>query len=286
MTKPLIHFSSLLDRAAFEHLQNKTLLPSFSHYDVWLYEHSVGFTVAKMMDMDLLAETKSAVVSALENGTDFRDFKNRLKPYLMAKGWWGEQVMLDPVDGVAKTVQLGSTRRLRVIFQTNLATAYAAGQWARIQENKQMFPYLKYIASTAEHKRQSHMTYYGKIWAADDPIWQSIFPPNGYGCQCTVRQLTKKQALRERNEDINRQPERFNVLPNSKKSMPKTVCLMMARTIFSGWILPIRAQVKPSKFRLMLRRLLHTIMLHVWQMCKHSPSKGMARVLSVNWLIL
>ena len=55
MTKPLIHFSSLLDRAAFEHLQNKTLLPSFSHYDVWLYEHSVGFTVAKMMDMDLLA---------------------------------------------------------------------------------------------------------------------------------------------------------------------------------------------------------------------------------------
>lgn len=120
MTKPLIHFSSLLDRAAFEHLQNKTLLPSFSHYDVWLYEHSVGFTVAKMMDMDLLAETKSAVVSALENGTDFRDFKNRLKPYLMAKGWWGEQVMLDPVDGVAKTVQLGSTRRLRVIFQTNL----------------------------------------------------------------------------------------------------------------------------------------------------------------------
>lgn len=209
MTKPLIHFSSLLDRAAFEHLQNKTLLPSFSHYDVWLYEHSVGFTVAKMMDMDLLAETKSAVVSALENGTDFRDFKNRLKPYLMAKGWWGEQVMLDPVDGVAKTVQLGSTRRLRVVFQTNLATAYAAGQWARIQENKQMFPYLKYIASTAEHKRQSHMTYYGKIWAADDPIWQSIFPPNGYGCQCTVRQLTKKQALRERNEDINRQPERF-----------------------------------------------------------------------------
>ena len=209
MTKPLIHFSSLLDRAAFEHLQNKTLLPSFSHYDVWLYEHSVGFTVAKMMDMDLLAETKSAVVSALENGTDFRDFKNRLKPYLMAKGWWGEQVMLDPVDGVAKTVQLGSTRRLRVIFQTNLATAYAAGQWARIQENKQMFPYLKYIASIAEHKRQSHMTYYGKIWAADDPIWQSIFPPNGYGCQCTVRQLTKKQALRERNEDINRQPERF-----------------------------------------------------------------------------
>lgn len=209
MTKPIVHFTSLLDRAAFEHLQSKTLLPSFSHYDVWLYEHAVGFAVAKMMDADLLADTKAAVEHAMQSGEPYHQFAKKIKPYLMARGWWGESVMTDPVDGVAKTVQLGSTRRLRVIFQTNMATAYAAGQWARAQEDKADFPYLKYIASTAEQKRASHMTYYGKIWRVDDPIWQSIFPPNGYGCQCTVRQLTTKQALRERGEDIEKQPERF-----------------------------------------------------------------------------
>lgn len=207
--EPIIHFSSLLDRAALEHLKSKTLLPSFSHYDVWLYEHAVGFTVAKMMNADLLQTTKSALEHAMQSGESYDKFVKKLKPYLMAQGWWGESVMTDPVDGVAKTVQLGSTRRLRVIFQTNMATAYAAGQWARVQEDKTDFPYLKYIASTAEQKRASHMTYYGKIWRVDDPIWQSIFPPNGYGCQCTVRQLNEKQALRERGEDISRQPEKF-----------------------------------------------------------------------------
>lgn len=207
--EPVIHFSSLLDRAALEYLKSKMLLPSFSHYDVWLYEHAVGFTVAKMMNADLLQTTKSALEHAMQSGESYDKFVKNLKPYLMAQGWWGESVMTDPVDGVAKTVQLGSTRRLRVIFQTNLATAYAAGQWARVQEAKTDFPYLKYIASTAEQKRASHMTYYGKIWRVDDPIWQSIFPPNGYGCQCTVRQLNEKQALRERGEDINRQPEKF-----------------------------------------------------------------------------
>ena len=204
-----VQFTSLLDRMALDYLKDKRLKQGFSHYDVWLYEHAVNFTVAKMMDADLLAETKSALEDALQNGTDFATFKQRLKPYLMAKGWWGESVMIDPQDGIAKTVQLGSTRRLRVIFQTNTATAYAAGQWARIQEDAERFPYLKYIASTAEHKRQSHTHFYGKIWRADDPIWHSIFPPNGYGCQCTARQLSAKQALRERGEDIARQPEKF-----------------------------------------------------------------------------
>lgn len=209
MTKPAVHFTSLLDRAAFEHLQSKTLLPSFSHYDVWLYEHAVGFAVAKMMDADLLADTKSALEHAIQSGEPYYKFVKKMKPYLMARGWWGEQVMTDPVDGVAKTVQLGSTRRLRVIFQTNMATAYAAGQWARVQEDKREFPYLKYIASTAEQKRASHMAFYGRIWRVDNPIWQSIFPPNGYGCQCAVRQLTAKQALRERGEDIAKNPNRY-----------------------------------------------------------------------------
>ena len=125
------NFAGLVDKAAFEHFKSKKILPGFSHYDVWLYQHSLAFTVAKMMDADMLAEVKDAVESAQQNGTAFADFKKRLKPYLMAKGWWGEQVMTDPLDGEPKLVQLGSTRRLKTIFNTNMQTAFAAGQWQR-----------------------------------------------------------------------------------------------------------------------------------------------------------
>lgn len=197
MSDPVFNPTGLIDRAALEFLRSKKLLPGFSHYDVWLYQHAVAFTVAKMMDADMLAEVKDAVETAQRNGTSFEVFKQRLKPYLMSRGWWGEQVMTDPVDGVAKLVQLGSTRRLRVIFQTNMATAFAAGQWARIQSNKKALPYLRYNKSAAGQPRDSHRRYYGLVLPVEHPIWKQIFPPNGYGCQCSVSQLSRKQAERE-----------------------------------------------------------------------------------------
>lgn len=95
-------FNSLLDEASLNYLQDKKLVQGFSHYDVWLTEHQTAFTVAKMMDDDLLAEVKGALESAIANGTDFRTFKKQLVPYLMSKGWWGEQVMGDPQTGEIK----------------------------------------------------------------------------------------------------------------------------------------------------------------------------------------
>lgn len=187
----------LIDRAALEHLQSKKLLPGFSHWDVWLDLHACAFTVAKMMDEDLLQETRDAALSALASGTDWRIFKQRLKPYLMAKGWWGEQVMIDPLDDTPKLVQLGSTRRLKTIFQTNMATAYAAGHWARIEADQDALPYLRYNPSAADRQRDHHKRFYGLILPVSHPLWQQIFPPNGYGCQCSVSQLTRRQAERE-----------------------------------------------------------------------------------------
>lgn len=191
------NFAGLVDKAAFEHFKAKKILPGFSHYDVWLYQHSLAFTVAKMMDADMLAEVKDAIESAQQNGTAFADFKKRLKPYLMAKGWWGEQIMTDPLDGEPKLVRLGSTRRLKTIFDTNMRTAFAAGQWQRIQANKKALPYLRYNKSASGHPRDGHKRYYGLVLPVDHDIWKVIFPPNGYGCKCSVSALTKRQAEEE-----------------------------------------------------------------------------------------
>lgn len=149
------------------------------------------------MDADLLAETQAAITSAIENGTTFNDFQKRLKPYLMAKGWWGQQVRIDPADNQAKLVQLGSTRRLKTIFDVNMRTAAAAGQWQRFQRTKKHFPYIKYLGSTAANKRKEHESYRGLVLPIDAPFWTTHLPPNGYNCQCKVRNLTQKQAERE-----------------------------------------------------------------------------------------
>lgn len=183
-----------INREALKHLKGKRSHISFAWQDTASYEHAVSFTVAKMMDEDMLAETRAAVTDALANGTDFATFQKRLKPYLMARGWWGQAVMGDPDTGEIQKVQLGSTRRLRTIYHTNLHTAYAAGQWERIQRNKKLFPYLKYIPSDAAEPRESHKPFYGMVLPVDDPFWSTHFPPNGWGCKCNVRALTREQA--------------------------------------------------------------------------------------------
>jgi prophage muMc02, F protein len=183
-----------INREALKHLKGKRSHISFAWQDTASYEHAVSFTVAKMMDEDMLGETRAAVTDALANGTDFATFQKRLKPYLMARGWWGQAVMGDPDTGEIQKVQLGSTRRLRTIYHTNLHTAYAAGQWERIQRNKKLFPYLKYIPSDAAEPRESHKPFYGMVLPVDDPFWSTHFPPNGWGCKCNVRALTREQA--------------------------------------------------------------------------------------------
>ncbi|WP_289006345.1 phage minor head protein, partial [uncultured Kingella sp.] len=191
--KPL----GLIDRAALQHLQSKKRVGAFSHYDIWLEQHAYAFSVAKMMDEDLLRDTQEALADALREGTGFREFKARLKPVLMAKGWWGEAVMIDPLDDEPKLVQLGSTRRLKTIFQTNIATAHAASRWQRVWAARRSMPFLRYNASHAKHKREAHQRYVGLILPVEHALWQVIFPPNGYGCKCSVSALTKRQAEEE-----------------------------------------------------------------------------------------
>lgn len=161
--------ATLPNQEAIVHFKDKVLLDSSSYLDVLAHEHAIAFVVAGMADADLLAETKAAIQSALDSGSDFNAFKRRLKPYLTAKGWL-------PKD--SKT----ASRRLRLIYHTNLHTAYAAGQWQRIQKTKEFLPYLQYMPSVSENPRLSHKRYYDLVRPVDDAIWASIFPPNGFGC--------------------------------------------------------------------------------------------------------
>lgn len=192
-TDPIVDYSEddylpLPNKEAIVSFNGKTLLTSESYLDVKAYQHALAFTVAGMMDEDLLAETRDAVKSAMENGTDFADFQKRLMPYLMSKGWLG----ISEDKGNADKDFI--SRRLRTIFSTNLQTSYAAGQWDRIQQTKEFLPYLQYMPSVSENPRLSHKRYYGICRPVSDPIWQSIMPPNGYRCKCWVKQLTKRQA--------------------------------------------------------------------------------------------
>ena len=187
----------LIPKQALEYIKNKKLHPAFSYKDVWNEEHATAFTVAKAMQLDVLSDIKGAVEKAIENGTTFQQFKKELKPTLMQKGWWGKREMTDPLTGETITAQLGSDRRLKTIYSTNLRSAYQKGQYDRTMESD-LHPYLMYRIGASVHHREQHLRWNNLIRPKDDPIWNSIFPPNGYGCKCYTVAVT--QARKEKYE--------------------------------------------------------------------------------------
>lgn len=187
----------LIPKQALEYIKNKKLHPAFSYKDVWNEEHATAFTVAKAMQLDVLSDIKESVEKAIENGTTFEQFKKELKPTLMQKGWWGKREMTDPLTGETITAQLGSDRRLKTIYSTNLRSAYQKGQYDRTMESD-LHPYLMYRIGASVHHREQHLRWNNLIRPKDDPIWNSIFPPNGYGCKCYTVAVT--QARKEKYE--------------------------------------------------------------------------------------
>lgn len=179
---------------ASRYLANKDWLPAFSWEDVEPEEHAVAFTVAKAMQIDVLRDIREELQAALDEGLPFEEFQRRLRPRLQARGWWGRSEEIDPGTGQRRVMQLGSPRRLRVIYESNLRSARAAGQWERIQRTRRALPYLEYRLGPSERHRPHHVAREGTVLPVDDRFWQSWYPPNGWGCKCWVQQLTREQA--------------------------------------------------------------------------------------------
>ncbi len=192
--KPSYAFSPGPPPDVSEFFRNKTVRPSFSFEDVEPAEHAVQFTVAKAMNIDVLEAIQSALQKAIDEGVPYSQFSKDLKPRLRKMGWWGVDEQVDPLTGKVRKVQLGSPRRLKTIYRANIQSARAAGQWDRIERTKRALPYLVYLLGPSERHRPSHAIKSGMVLPVDDPFWQTWYPPNGWGCKCYVRQVTKREA--------------------------------------------------------------------------------------------
>lgn len=180
---------------AIAYLQSKGLRITFNWQEMLDEAHTRAFTVAKAMRLDVLRDIRTGLLGALQDGKTLDQFQTELTPLLQAKGWWGKQIVVGG-DGQAQQVQLGSPHRLKTIYQTNLQSAYMAGRMTA-QMTASAFPYLMYVAVMDGRTRPSHAALNGRVWRKDDPIWQSIYPPNGFNCRCRTRALTGGQMRRE-----------------------------------------------------------------------------------------
>jgi hypothetical protein len=191
----------MIPKEALDYIRRKKLTPAFSYRDVWNEEHAAGFTVAKAMRTDVLTDIKGAVEKAVEEGQTFDQFRKNLRPTLEAKGWWGRKTMTDPVTGETRSAQLGSDRRLKTIYQTNLRSAHSQGTWERGQASSS-HPYILYRIGPSQRHREDHRAWDGLVLPKGDAFWNTHYPPNGWGCKCYARFISEATLTRYKEDGL------------------------------------------------------------------------------------
>lgn len=186
---------------AIAYFKGKGLQPTFSYAEMLGSAHSQAFTVAKMMNVDMLAQVRASLDSAMANGTPYKEWADGIIPILQSGGWWGRKEVVDPITGQTVVAQLGSPWRLETIFRTNMQSAYAAGQWQEIQTQADFAPWLLYDAVDDLRTRPMHASWNGKVLPVTSHWWKTHYPPNGWNCRCGVIQLTDSEL-----EDLNLEP--------------------------------------------------------------------------------
>lgn len=172
-------YGSLPFKEQIEFFRRKLNIPTTGWTDIHIHEHDYAFMVAGANRDAIVADFRTAVEKALAEGMTLQDFRENHFDRIVAQHGWD-------YNG-------GRNWRSKIIYDTNLATSYAAGRWEQLQDA----PYWQYKhADWVQHPREHHLAWDGLVLARDDPWWYTHFPPNGWRCQCSVRGLWPRDLQR------------------------------------------------------------------------------------------
>lgn len=157
-------------RKAIAFFQEKQPLPSQASMDLVHAMHDRAFVIAGVTRQDVISDVQGLVLKALKEGTPLAQFQKDFERAIQGK--W------DPSQGTAW--------RSRVIYETNIRTAYAAGRYKQLLSMRDTHPYWTYHHGDARRPRPLHLAWNGLTLRWNDPWWQTHFTPNGWGCTCYI----------------------------------------------------------------------------------------------------
>lgn len=160
------------------YFSKKINLPTDSYADVSAMMHDYAFVVAGANTAEMVADFRRAMDRAITDGQSFSEFKKHYKE-------------------IAKRHQFDdSNHRAKLIYTTNLYASYNQGRYEQQRALQEVLPYWQYQHNDNANPRLHHKALDGVVYRADDPWWQSYYPPRGYNCHCTVRAYDDKDLER------------------------------------------------------------------------------------------
>ncbi|MCY2777041.1 phage minor head protein [Acinetobacter baumannii] len=178
---------------AISYLEKKGFKIGWDWHETLDNAHSKAFTVAKVARMDLLQDIRQSLITAMQQGQSLEQWKASITPTLQDKGWWGKKIVVNP-EGREQEVQLGSPRRLRTIYETNMQSAFAAGRYKAMLAGAETRPYWEWRHISISNPRKQHVALNGKIFSYDDPFWSVAYPPSEWGCKCRIIARSRREV--------------------------------------------------------------------------------------------
>lgn len=166
--------------------RDKVRLPTRRWTDIRDRMHARAFVVAGATKDELLKDLQAAIQKAMDEGTGLAQFRKDFAAIVERHGW---------TNYTGSDSRKGRAWRTKVIFETNLSAARAAGRWEQIQGQKKRRPWLRYVAILDNHVRPDHRRWHGTVLPVDDDWWRVHYPPNGWNCRCTVQSLSDRQLV-------------------------------------------------------------------------------------------
>jgi len=178
----MITFKSVPSKAAIANLRDKIDIPTKRWDELLGAVNAQAFTVAGATQVSLLGDLHSAVNAAIQNGESIGSFRKRFDNVVALHGW-----------------EYKGKRgwRTRVIYDNNLRSAQMAGRWQQLQQTKKNRPYLIYNTVNDNRVRDEHRQWHHLVLKVDDVFWDTHYPPNGWGCRCSVRTANARQLERQ-----------------------------------------------------------------------------------------
>ncbi|OGV64137.1 MAG: hypothetical protein A2283_12460 [Lentisphaerae bacterium RIFOXYA12_FULL_48_11] len=179
---------------AIAFFRQKLNIPTEHWDDLWKEQHAKGFMVAGAMKAELLTDLRIAMDKAISSGTTLKDFRKDFDKIVEKHGW---------------IYKGGRNWRTKVIYDTNVRTAYMAGRYQQMTDPDvtALRPYFLYRHGDSRNPRPHHLALDGLVLRYDDPFWKTHYPPNGWGCKCKVLSLSKRDLAKMGKTGPDKTPE-------------------------------------------------------------------------------
>jgi len=175
-------YGGLPYQEAIDFLRNKLQIPTKAWDALQGDIHAKAFTIAGATKAALLNDLHQDIIASITNGETITSFRKRFDQTVSKHGW---------------SYKGKRGWRTSLIYNTNKRTARMSARWQKMWNNRKYRPYLQYMDVGDGRVRPLHRLWNGTTLPIEHDWWLTHYPPNGWGCRCTTRSLSKRDLERD-----------------------------------------------------------------------------------------